>query len=98
MNQPQRAAMAKSALEQLHAVQEALSDPRRLVDAVSGTDDDAQAVEALRREFSFTELQARVVLDQQFRSLTRKGLTAIGTDIARFEAEAAQPTDRNERS
>jgi DNA gyrase/topoisomerase IV subunit A len=88
--------MAMSALEQLRAIKEALSDPRRLVNAVSGTDDDAEAIQVLRREFNFTELQARVVLDQQFRFLTRKGLAAIGADIARREAEAARLSDRGE--
>jgi len=77
-------------LDQLRAMEKALTDPGRLVEAVSGTEDDAEAIEALCRAFEFTEPEARAVLDQQFRSLTRKGLAALVDNIARFEAEAAE--------
>ncbi len=55
----------------LRALDVAFADPRRLVDAIGGADDDEQATEAVSREFGLTRPEARVVLDQQFRLLTR---------------------------
>jgi hypothetical protein len=79
-------------LDQYRAMQKALSDPRRLVDALDGADDDAQAIAALCRAFQFNEDEACAVLDQQFWSLTRAGLAGIDNGIARYEAESPERT------
>lgn len=83
-----RRIITTSALDQLNAIEKALSDPRRLVDTVSTADDDDQAIVALMREFELTEQEAYVVLLQQFRQLTRAGKITLQSDIARRQAEA----------
>lgn len=77
-------------LEFLRAIERASSDPRRLIDTVSSTDNEDQAVDALRREFHLTEQTARVVIHQQIRAFTREALATLRQRIAAMEQEASQ--------
>lgn len=77
-------------LEQLRAIERASSDPGRLIDTVSATDNEAQAVDALRREFHLTEQTARVVRHQQIRVFTRDAVATLRQRIAVMEQDAAQ--------
>jgi DNA gyrase/topoisomerase IV subunit A len=83
-----------SKVDVLRAIEMAFVNPRRLVEAISGADDDEQAVDALCQEFKFTRQAAQVVMDQQVRLLIRNHGAAIHEALLAAEDEAAGPPPR----
>jgi hypothetical protein len=81
----------RQALPILSAVAAVLAHPERLVRVLAAADDDEAAVAALASEFDLEPDQARAVLDQQFRLLTRAGRAALGAEVRVLEAEWGEP-------
>jgi hypothetical protein len=60
------------------------ADPVRLAEAVGGAEDDADATARVAAAFGLEPTAAALVLDQQFRGLTRARRARITEDLHRF--------------
>lgn len=69
------------------------ASPDRLIRAVGEADSDDQATAALCREFDITETQARLVVDQQIRLLTRARLETMKRDLDAALSEQSPEAD-----
>jgi hypothetical protein len=74
-------------LAALAAIDTALADPARLVRVLQDAEDDDAALDGLRREFGLDAASATVVLDQQFRLLTRERRARRAEELAVLRAE-----------
>ncbi|MGY1590611.1 hypothetical protein ACI79D_01410 [Geodermatophilus sp. SYSU D00708] len=74
-------------LAALTAIDTALADPVRLVRVLQDAADDEAALDGLRREFGLDTVSATVVLDQQFRLLTRRHRDRHAEQLAVLRAE-----------
>lgn len=77
----------------LSVLSQVSAEPGRLVALLASADDDDAAVRLLREAYGFTSLQARAVLDAQFRLLTRARRAAVDVALRDMRDAMAVPWD-----
>lgn len=80
-------------LAALSALSQVSADPGRLVALLVTAEDDGAAVRLLAEAYDFTPVQARAVLDGQFRLLTRARRDAVGAALGDLRDALAAPWD-----
>ncbi|MGY1642170.1 hypothetical protein ACI782_13740 [Geodermatophilus sp. SYSU D00703] len=80
-------------LAALAAIDTALADPVRLVRVLQEAADDEAALDGLQREFGLDAAAAAIVLDQQFRLLTRRHRARHAAELAVLRAEWGPPAE-----
>jgi DNA gyrase/topoisomerase IV subunit A len=75
---------AEQRLPIIAAVDTALRHPQEVLELVQAAEDDDDAIAALRKRFGFTDVQATVVMDAQWRRLTAKNRRDIADELSRL--------------
>jgi len=71
-------------VQELHiAYVEGVEDPGRLIQVLFTCEDEDSAVDALRLEYGWNEIQARAILDVQFRRVTQKNRRRLRRQLQR---------------
>lgn len=89
--------LAQLRLGIMRALVRVANDPHRLVDAIHGAADAADALRRTQDEFSVSEEQASAVLNAQFRSLSRGDRDRLAQMLADNEADVAALTEQVNR-
>lgn len=66
----------------LEALTRVFADPHALVDAISLSDSELEAIASLQSTFSLSAEQARVVMDQRFSLMTRSKVVSLEAELA----------------
>lgn len=77
----------------LSALSRVSADPGQLVALLAASEDDDDAARRLREAYDFTPVQARAVLDAQFRLVTSARRTAVDAELAHVRDALAVPWD-----
>lgn len=77
---------AEVTLRLAEAISDALADPHAILDVILRAADEDEAIALVKDRFRFDDVQARAVLNTQFRRATQAGRRAIEAEIRQVRA------------